>query len=67
MFGLGKKVEGKKMKGKNVRGMKVSRKWMESKMIFILFGMNESEKKMNGKIDTYLVNDRNILTFKMKF
>jgi hypothetical protein len=40
---------------------------MESEMIFILFGMNESEKKMNGKIDTYLVNDRNILTFKMKF
>jgi hypothetical protein len=29
--------------------MKVSRKWMESRMIVWLFGMSESEKKVKGK------------------
>jgi hypothetical protein len=43
---------GKKVKEKNVRRMKVSRKYMESEMIFILFGMNGSEKEVIGKIKT---------------
>jgi hypothetical protein len=40
---------------------------MESEMIFILFGMNESEKKVIGKINTYFVNDTNIPTLKVNF
>jgi hypothetical protein len=53
LFGLKEKVKGKKMEGKNVNGMKVSRKWMDSKMIFRLFGISESEKKVEGKKDLY--------------
>jgi hypothetical protein len=37
--------------------MKVSRKWMESRMIVWLFDMSESEKKVKGKKEMYLVND----------
>jgi hypothetical protein len=36
-------------------------------MIFILLGMNESEKKVIGKINTYFVNDTNIPTLKVNF
>jgi hypothetical protein len=62
LFGLKEKVKGKKVKGKNVNGKKVNRKWVECEMIFRLFGMNESEKKVKGKKDVYLVNDTNTTT-----
>lgn len=42
MFGLEKKVEGKQSGGKNVKGIKVKR-WIESEIIFRLFGRRESE------------------------
>jgi len=45
------------VKGKIVEGMKVSRKWVECEMIIWLFGISESEKKVKGKNDTYLLND----------
>jgi hypothetical protein len=55
LFGLQRKVEGKKVRGKNVKGMKVSRKWVESEIILLLFGMMESEKKVRGKKDVCLI------------
>jgi len=62
MFGWSKKVKGKIVRGKIVEGMKVSRKWMESEMIILLFGIKESGKKVEGKIDIFLLNDINIPT-----
>jgi hypothetical protein len=55
LFGLQRKVEGKKVRGKNVKGMKVSRKWVESEIILLLFGMMESQKKVRGKKDVCLI------------
>jgi hypothetical protein len=42
------------MSKKIVKGKKVRRKWMESEMIFKLFGMSE-----NGKKDVYLLKWQN--------
>jgi hypothetical protein len=39
------------VKRKNVKGKKIDRKWVESEMIFRLFGLNESEKKVKRKKD----------------
>lgn len=58
MFGSQKRIEGKIVKGKNGKWLKVSRKWMQSKMI-VLFGMNESNKKVKGKKYINLINDIN--------
>jgi hypothetical protein len=33
------------VKGKNVKGKKINGKWVESEMIFRLFGLSESERK----------------------
>jgi hypothetical protein len=35
----------RKVKGKNVKGKKINGKWVESEMIFRLFGLSESERK----------------------
>jgi hypothetical protein len=64
LFGWQEKVRGKKVKEKIVKGKKVRGKWMESKMIFELFGMSESKWKERGKKDIYLVNDQNTHMFK---
>jgi hypothetical protein len=37
------------VKGKNVKRKKVDRKWIENEVIFRLFVLSESEKKMKGK------------------
>jgi hypothetical protein len=51
MFGSKKKLKGKKIEGKNVKGKKVDGKLVESEMIFRLFDLSESEKKVRGKKD----------------
>jgi hypothetical protein len=44
-------LKGKKIEGKNVKGKKVDGKLVESEMIFRLFDLSESEKKVRGKKD----------------
>jgi hypothetical protein len=61
VFRWQRKVGGKKVEGKIVKGKKVKRMWVESEMIFWLFGLSESEKKMRGKKDIFLLNDINTL------
>jgi hypothetical protein len=51
VFGCEEKVKGKKVERKNVKGKKVDRKLVKSEMIFRLFGLSESEKKVRGKKD----------------
>jgi hypothetical protein len=46
VFGCEKKVKRKKVKEKKVEG-----KLVESEMIFMLFGLSESEKKVRGNKD----------------
>jgi hypothetical protein len=49
VFGCEKKIKGKKVEGKKVKEMKVEGKLVESEMIFRLFDLSESEKKVRGK------------------
>jgi hypothetical protein len=46
VFGCEIKIKGKKVEGKNVKSRKVDGKLVGSEIIFRLFDLSESEKKM---------------------
>jgi hypothetical protein len=54
VFGSEMKVRGKEIARNNVKRKKVDGKLVESEIIFRLFGLSESVKKVRGKIDVYI-------------
>jgi hypothetical protein len=54
VFGSEMKVRGKEIARNNVKGKKVDGKLVESEIIFRLFGLSESVKKVRGKKDVYI-------------